>query len=109
MPSALRFTSQHMVAGLRSAEMPRYHFNTANGHCFHDNDGCEFDSLEQARIEAVRLAGALLGETPDMLWKSGNFRVEVADDDGTVLFTFVGVPLDGSIAKSESGAADRPH
>ena len=38
----------------------RYFFHVRDGHTFIDEDGAEYQTIEQAKAEAVRLAGALI-------------------------------------------------
>ena len=40
-----------------------------------------------ARIEAVRLAGALLEHRPQILWESAYWRLLVTDENRSILFT----------------------
>ncbi|KYK44734.1 hypothetical protein ABH994_007526 [Bradyrhizobium yuanmingense] len=42
--------------------MPRFHFHIQNGKNLNDDNGAEFADIEAAKIEAVRLAGAVLSE-----------------------------------------------
>ena len=74
--------------------MPKYFFNLADGHVSLDQEGSEVVSLEQARIEAVIYAASILRDRPDEVWAGGNWRVEVADEQGILLFTVVVMALD---------------
>ncbi len=60
--------------------MPRYFFHTADGSRERDEEGTELPDHNAARREAIKLAGAVLSEQPDVLWHSRDFRVEVTDD-----------------------------
>lgn len=66
--------------------MPRYFFHRADGSTDRDKDGTELPSLDQARKEAVVFAGETLKFKPEILWDGGEFRVEVEDTEGDLLF-----------------------
>ncbi len=74
--------------------MPNYFFNLADGHVSLDQEGSEVVSLEQARIEAVIYAASLLKDKPEEVWAGGNWRVEVVDERGKLVFTVVVLALD---------------
>ncbi len=66
--------------------MPRYHFSVLDDTAYIDNAGTELASIHEARREPRRYAGELLadsarGFSPDREW-----RVEVTDNLGLVLF-----------------------
>ena len=67
--------------------MPRYFFDTANGSRFHDDDGMELADRRDARLYAVKFAGACIADDPALLETVTDFRVEVRDSDGLMLFT----------------------
>jgi len=67
--------------------VPRYFFDTANGSRFHDTDGVEMADRREARIYAVRFAGECIADDPELLETVTDFRVEVRDSDGLMLFT----------------------
>lgn len=66
--------------------MPRYHFNVYDGHAQMDADGTELPSAQVARIEALRLAGQIIGDSAALAGFGESWRVEVTDDAGLVLF-----------------------
>jgi hypothetical protein len=66
--------------------MPRYFFNVIDGRLHPDIDGTVLRDIEEARIEAVRLSGDLLRENPARFWSSPEWRLEVVDEAGQVLF-----------------------
>jgi hypothetical protein len=68
--------------------MRRYYFNLYNDADVIDDDGMEYHDLQQARIEAIRGARALIAEhivagRP----VTREHRIEIADDRGIVLAT----------------------
>jgi hypothetical protein len=69
--------------------MPRYFFNRSDGYFERDLDGTELKDVHAARIEAVTFAGASLKEDPSKVWAGQDFRVEVTDANGLILFTVI--------------------
>jgi hypothetical protein len=67
--------------------MPRYFFNTLDHTQDADHVGVDLDDDHVARREAVRFAGAMMADQPDVLWDGTRFRVEVLDQDRHALFT----------------------
>jgi hypothetical protein len=61
--------------------MPRYFFNTIDGGRDEDHVGIELADTASARREAVRFAGAVMADQPDILWDGTRFRVDVLDED----------------------------
>ena len=66
--------------------MPRFHFNVYDGIQLLDEQGIELPDTNFARREAIRYAGTLLedGAAKDSL--GDEWRLEVTDDSGLVLF-----------------------
>ena len=67
--------------------MPRYHFSSVDGGRDWDPEGVDLPDQHAARAYAVRYAGELLQSEPEAVWDAGQWRVEVSDDAGTLLFT----------------------
>ena len=74
--------------------MPRYFFNTADGQADTDTEGTELPDTAVARTEAIRYAGALLRDSPDMLWDGRDFRVQVLGEDRRLVCTVVALAVD---------------
>ena len=72
----------------------RYFFNLAGAVRASDNKGQEIGSLSDARIEAVKFAADYLRNRPELVWMGEEFRVEVTDANGDMLFTFIAVGVD---------------
>lgn len=72
----------------------RYFFNLAGAVHEPDDKGLEIGCLSDARIEAVKFAARYLRERPDLVWLGEEFRVEVTDETGQMLFTFIAVGVD---------------
>jgi len=66
--------------------MPRYFFEVHDGTFFPDSEGTELADLPAARIAAVELAGGLLRDGAEAFWRGHNWRVDVKDRSGAVLF-----------------------
>lgn len=66
--------------------MPLFHFNVCDGFDLPDVDGTELPDLRTARREAVRLAGRLLPEEADKFWDGQEWKLEVTDHAGLILF-----------------------
>ena len=79
--------------------MPRYFFHTAEGEEQRDPDGFECKDMTSARREAIRYAGAVLQDEPDVLWDGRDFRVVVTDEQDELLFTVVMLTVDTPRAK----------
>jgi hypothetical protein len=66
--------------------LPCYHFIVHDGTNLDDPDGTDLPDPQTARIEAVRLAGALLADAPREFWRSRDWHIEVRDAGGLYLF-----------------------
>ena len=62
--------------------MPRYFFAIEDHVRDEDHQGTELPDAAQARLAAIRFAGAVLGDDPDLVWDGREFKVEVTDDTG---------------------------
>ena len=74
--------------------MPRYHFGSVDGKRDRDKEGTELPDIEAARFEATKYAGEVLQSDPAIVWHNGQWRVEVTDDDGVLLFTLLTLAID---------------
>ena len=66
--------------------MPRYFFNVYDGYSKLDTDGTELSDIYTAQHEAIRLSGELLREEGGKFWNNNEWRLEVTDASGVVLF-----------------------
>lgn len=66
--------------------MPHYHFNVYDGVSEIDRVGTELGDHNEARIEAMRLAGEILENTAHRLALGEDWRMEVTDSSGLILF-----------------------
>jgi hypothetical protein len=69
--------------------MPRYYFHTVDGGRDRDHEGTELKDLASARVQAIKFTGDIMSDQPEVLWDGRDFRVEVTDDDDTLLFTII--------------------
>jgi hypothetical protein len=74
----------------------RYFFNLAGAVHDPDDEGFELDSLSDARIEAVKVASEYLRDGPEVAWLGDEFRLEVTNGDGSLLFTFIALGVDAT-------------
>ncbi len=67
--------------------MPRYFFQVHDGAGTVDDDGMDFPDLAAARVEAVRLGGAILRDQAERFVEAQDWHLEVTDAAGLILFT----------------------
>ena len=79
--------------------MPLYHFHCADRSRQPDAEGTELPDDRAAQQMAVEFAGEVLKGDPQLLWRKGQWRVEVTDDANVLLFTVITLAVD----------APRPH
>lgn len=65
--------------------MPRYHFHLHDGLSSPDEDGQELESWEDAKSEAVLLAGAAIKDLGPAFWTTGSWSLEITDGSGATL------------------------
>lgn len=82
--------------------MPLYFFNVHDGRTLPDEFGTELSGVEEARVEAVKLAGVLLGDDPDSFWTGDDWTLDVSDEQGQVVLrlTFRAEQLGGKAASA---------
>jgi hypothetical protein len=66
--------------------MPRYFFHRADGSMDRDTEGTELAGVSDARKLAIVFAGETLRDCPELAWSGKEFRVEIEDEAGHVLF-----------------------
>lgn len=67
--------------------MARYFFHLRDGQYISDTEGTELPDIRSAQREAVKFAGGLLRDNADKFWNGEDWRFEVTDGTGLVLFT----------------------
>jgi hypothetical protein len=91
----LEFPLTTVARDFRSAAQPRpspapmrCYFNLVNGtEEIIDDDGIEVSGIEQARVQALKAIAELRQEDNDLASEWRNWRLEVSDSEGHVLFT----------------------
>ena len=73
--------------------MPRYFFATADGERSPDDQGTELPNHAAARVAAIKYAGAMMEKKPEVLWDGRDFRVEVTNEQGLMLFTIIALAI----------------
>ena len=85
--------------------MPEFHFNVFDGITSIDQDGTELPDLHTARHEALILAGAMIEDSAKRLALGEEWRLEVTDDAGLMLFrldfTIIEAPAATAALKAE--------
>jgi hypothetical protein len=66
--------------------MPRYFFHVIDGTDVRDEDGTELPDIYVAQTEAIRLTGEILRDMGGRFWNGTEWRLEVSDQQGRVLF-----------------------
>lgn len=64
-----------------------YHFQVRTESHVSSSEIAELDGLEAARIEAARRIGKLLNEHARQIWAGEDWRMDVTDATGLILFT----------------------
>lgn len=82
--------------------MARYHFQVRTSSHVLIHDGVDLASLDDARIEAARRIGELLKEHAGLLWIEQDWRMDVTDQTGLILFSALNAP------STSKGAPGRP-
>jgi hypothetical protein len=90
--------------------MPRYYFHIEDHQRFLDCEGTLLPDLQHARVEAVRVSGAMLAEHAAEFWKLGEWRVVVTDEHQIILFalSFAAVDHASLPAVYDLSSAGRP-
>ena len=66
--------------------MPRYFFNVFDGRDYRDTEGTVFLDSQTAQTHAIRYAGECLADHAKRLALGEDWRMEVTDDQGLILF-----------------------
>lgn len=67
--------------------MPRYFFHIMDGRANVDAEGTELDGIADVRLQAVRLAGAILSQDATGLSSGRPWHMTVADAFGDTVFS----------------------
>ncbi|MDP4026856.1 hypothetical protein Q8W71_30720 [Methylobacterium sp. NEAU 140] len=74
--------------------MPRFHFNVHDGVSRLDLEGTELPDWRAARLDAIRLAGEILRDEAERVALGEDWRIEVTDHTGLVLFQMAFLVID---------------
>ena len=74
--------------------MPRYHFNVLDGVAEYDEIGTEMAGIGDAKREARRYAAGMLADSALIANPDNEWRVEVTDHRGLILFSLGVTMLD---------------
>lgn len=74
--------------------MPRFFFHTADGSRCQDTDGTELPDMKTARCEAIKFLGQVVQDNPAVLDEGDDFKVEVSDSGGVLLFVITAFSTD---------------
>lgn len=66
--------------------MPSYHIELRTADQVWDTVDVERDDLEALRVEMAQFVGQLLKDHAHQLWADKNWRVDVTDDKGHILY-----------------------
>jgi hypothetical protein len=67
--------------------MPRYFFNIEGGPYPDPDDGIDLNGPEQARDEAITMAGEMLKDVDGRFWGEPEWRLRVTDEQGATVCT----------------------
>ena len=59
--------------------MAQFFFHTEDGRSVSDDEGTDLETLADARVEAVRVLGDILRESPEEVLATGQLRLTVTD------------------------------
>lgn len=77
--------------------MPIYFFHTDGGARVVDDVGIDLPNDAKAHQEAIRLAGAMMNQEPQLLWGGRRFLTEVVSEAGKPLFTIIAQAVPGAV------------
>lgn len=77
--------------------MPRFYFNVHDGKSGLDTQGTDLPDWRTARIEAIRLAGEILKDEASHIVLGDNWRIDVTDHRGLILFQMAILLIDSPV------------
>lgn len=83
--------------------MPRYYFHIHDGRSIIDTDGTVLDDTAQARRMAIRMSGRYFDKEADLVSLGEEWRMEVTDERGLILFRLDFVVTAAASVGSASG------
>ena len=89
--------------------MPLYFFHTADGGRDFDHEGVDLPNADAAHLEAIQHAGETLRHHPQELWNHGQWRIEVSDETGSLIFTVLTIAIEAPrLTRSPANVVPRP-
>ena len=86
--------------------MPRFFFNVYDGVSSIDDTGTELADWKEARIEAIRLSGAIFTDDAQQIALGEDWHIEVTDERGLILFRFDFVSHEAPVLSSQRRKSD---
>ncbi|SEH88937.1 hypothetical protein SAMN02799636_04301 [Methylobacterium sp. 275MFSha3.1] len=83
--------------------MPRFFFNIYDGVSMLDDTGTELADWQEARIQAIELAGAVIKDEAKHIALGEDWRIEMTDERKLVLFRFDFITLEAPALSSHRG------
>ncbi|HEX8572305.1 MAG TPA: hypothetical protein VF759_06105 [Allosphingosinicella sp.] len=65
--------------------MPRFFFHLKDGVTLRDEEGMSFETVEEARLEAIRSARKIISDEPRRGKLASVDRIEIADEGGNAV------------------------
>ncbi|MCJ2090202.1 hypothetical protein MKK88_30080 [Methylobacterium sp. E-005] len=84
--------------------MPRFHFHVHDGCSVLDTEGTELPDTQAARLEAIRIAGDILKHDAHRIALGEDWRIEVTDDTGLILFQMTFLVVESPVMRRAAGA-----
>jgi hypothetical protein len=84
--------------------MPRFHFHVHDGCSALDTEGTELPDPQAARLEAIRIAGDILKHDAHRIALGEDWRIEVTDDTGLILFQMTFLVVESPVMRRAAGA-----
>lgn len=88
--------------------MPRYFFHTVDGTHDIDTIGHDLPGDAAAQREAIRYAGGLLADDPDIVVSDEAFRINVTKEDGRLSCSIIILSVDAGWTSSGPGDIATP-
>jgi hypothetical protein len=83
--------------------VPRFFFNIYDGVSMLDDAGTEFADWQEARIQAIEFAGAIIKDEAKRIAQGEDWHIEVTDERKLVLFRFDFITLEAPALSSHRG------
>jgi len=83
--------------------MPRFHFHVHDGCSTLDPEGTELPDPQAARLEAIRIAGDILKHDAHRIALGEDWRIEVTDDTGLILFQMTFLVVESPVMRRATG------